>query len=242
MSAHFWAHEVLLLAWLRPCAVWLAPRRPVSEWPLCVLMVKYFGWISWGESFFCKCRFSIYIKKKKSIFCSISSPTRGLLILKTHWTCPQLYCCPENSTPFQLNQPTWVQLNNERQWNKAWTLMTSPGKIKEETRGRESLPKAKRLEMRGATGPIWWGQLFWLPGIDFPISLKVEIWLHLFFPFDPERWEWTCSVVWRSRATLAAHSSGPGLGSVGLGWSFHLSGPLCPHQKRSHDVSLAGWV
>lgn len=63
-SAHFWAHDVLLLAWLMPCAGWLAPRWPISEQPLCVQMVKYFGWISWEESFFHKCRFSIYILKK----------------------------------------------------------------------------------------------------------------------------------------------------------------------------------
>ena len=31
VSAHFWAHNVLLPAWLMPCAVWLAPAWPISE-------------------------------------------------------------------------------------------------------------------------------------------------------------------------------------------------------------------
>ena len=116
--------------------------------------------------------------------------------------------------------------------------MTSPRKIKKETWGRESLPEAERLEVRGATGPIWWGQLFWLPGTDFPICLKFGIWLHLFFPFDPERREWPRSAVGRSRATLAAHSSGPGLGSVRSEWSPHPSGPLCPQQWKGAMMCL----
>ena len=120
----------------------------------------------------------------------------------------------------------WVHLNYEPKWNKAWTLMTSPGKIKEEKRGREKSAKGRKVwRWEEATGPVWWGRSFWLPGIDFLISLMFETWPHLFFPSDPEWWEWRCSVVWRSRATLAADSSGLGLGSVGLEWSLHLSGP-----------------
>lgn len=76
-------------------------------------MVKYFGGDLVGRELFQLSVGLVFMKKHLFFVRSISSPTPGLFILNTHWTRPQLYCCPENSTPFQLHRPMWVHLNYE---------------------------------------------------------------------------------------------------------------------------------